>query len=83
MGGISEEAIRKRAYDIWEREGRQHGHDFEHWVRAQIELAAETAAVSTPRAAAAPRARPTNGKSAASKTVRSAPARSARAKKPA
>ena len=41
MGGISNEAIRERAYIIWVREGRQHGRDFDHWVRAQVELEAE------------------------------------------
>lgn len=43
MGGISDDAIRERAYQIWEREGRPHGRDFEHWVMAQVELAAQGA----------------------------------------
>ncbi|KUM42897.1 DUF2934 domain-containing protein [Pseudomonas sp. EpS/L25] len=33
-----EERIRQRAYEIWEREGRPHGQDFEHWFRANREL---------------------------------------------
>lgn len=41
MGGISDEAIKERAYHIWVREGRPHGRDFEHWVQAQVELEAE------------------------------------------
>jgi DUF2934 family protein len=33
--------IRQRAYEIWEREGRPHGRDREHWRQAEAELAAE------------------------------------------
>ena len=44
MAGISDEAIRERAYHIWEREGRPDGRAYEHWVQAQIELAAEAGA---------------------------------------
>jgi hypothetical protein len=41
MGGISDEAIKERAYHIWMREGCPQGRDFDHWVQAQIELEAE------------------------------------------
>ena len=78
MVGISEEAIRERAYDIWEREGRPHGRDFEHWVRAQVELSAELGVVSDGGNAALPRPRPAPAKVAAPKADR-APA--VRAKK--
>lgn len=37
-----EERIRRRAYDIWESEGRPHGRDEEHWRRAQQEVAGES-----------------------------------------
>jgi hypothetical protein len=30
-----EDAIRKRAYSIWEDEGRPHGEQLEHWLRAE------------------------------------------------
>ena len=33
-----EERIRRRAYDIWEREGRPEGRASEHWYRAAGEL---------------------------------------------
>jgi hypothetical protein len=33
-----EEAIRRLAYDIWEREGRQSGRDEEYWQRARDQL---------------------------------------------
>ena len=58
MGGISDEAIKERAYHIWVREGRPHGRDFEHWVQAQVELEAEQRAAGNgkpKKKAAAPR----------------------------
>ena len=62
MGALSDDAIRDRAYQIWEREGRPHGHDFEHWVRAQVELIAETSTDTSGSKAAAARARGANSK---------------------
>jgi len=38
---LSREAIQKRSYNIWEREGRPHGRDHEHWTLAEAELLAE------------------------------------------
>lgn len=32
------EAVRLRAYQIWDREGRPHGLDQEHWLQALKEL---------------------------------------------
>jgi len=37
QSGVSEEAIRHRAYEIWEREGRA-GDPHDHWYRAEREL---------------------------------------------
>jgi hypothetical protein len=34
-----DERIRQRAYEIWEREGRPHGREAEHWRKAAEELA--------------------------------------------
>lgn len=36
--GTNDEAVRQKAYEIWEQEGRQDGRDQEHWYRAQSEL---------------------------------------------
>ena len=36
-----EQQIRERAYSIWEQEGRPHGHDVDHRLRAEAEIAAE------------------------------------------
>jgi len=35
---ISEQAIRERAYAIWEEEGRPDGKDLDHWHRAEAEI---------------------------------------------
>lgn len=40
MNVPSPDAIRERAYGIWEREGRPHGRELEHWLQAESELAA-------------------------------------------
>ena len=36
-----EERIRRRAHEIWEREGRPEGRRGEHWARARREVEAE------------------------------------------
>lgn len=41
MTDEEEERIRERAYSIWEREGRPHGRDLDHRLRAEAEIAAE------------------------------------------
>jgi hypothetical protein len=33
-----EQRIRERAYDIWERTGREHGYAEAHWHAAKLEL---------------------------------------------
>ncbi len=45
------ERVRRRAYEIWEEQGRPQGRDVEHWLRAEAEL---TAARPAPAAARAP-----------------------------
>ncbi len=32
------EAIRVRAYELWEKRGRQHGGDAEDWLEAEAEI---------------------------------------------
>jgi hypothetical protein len=36
-----EERIRQRAYELWEREGSQHGNDQDHWHQAALEIEEE------------------------------------------
>jgi DUF2934 family protein len=38
------EWIRKRAYEIWESEGRPHGRDMEHWLLAETGCQPDSAA---------------------------------------
>jgi hypothetical protein len=49
--------IRERAYQIWEREGREHGRDQDHWQTAERELAAEKADTREPAAPKVSRSR--------------------------
>ena len=52
MQVISDDRIRERAYQIWEREGRPYGRDYDHWVQARVELIAEATASERPRKSA-------------------------------
>jgi hypothetical protein len=45
---VSEDAIRQRSYEIWQREGCQDGKAVEYWFRAKAELAAENRAALFP-----------------------------------
>ena len=40
MAGRSEALVAVRAYEIWEKQGRPHGRDREHWLQAAAELKA-------------------------------------------
>lgn len=57
MESSREERIRQRAYEIWERDGRPHGRDAEHWQQAAAEIDAETAPAGA-EAASEQQARP-------------------------
>jgi len=35
---MDEETIKKAAYELWEKQGRPEGQDFEHWFQAENEL---------------------------------------------
>lgn len=48
-----EERVRTRAYEIWEREGRQDGGHEAHWQQAEQELREEEAGEGQPAEAAA------------------------------
>ena len=38
LGTESQEAIRSRAYSIYEQRGREHGHDLDDWLIAEAEV---------------------------------------------
>ena len=48
----SKEEIKLIAYRIWEQEGCQHGHDIEHWCRAELVWQEQQKAAKTERSAA-------------------------------
>ena len=41
-----QEAIRSRAYSIYEQRGREHGHDLDDWLIAEAEVACKAYAQS-------------------------------------
>ncbi|MCC6736167.1 MAG: DUF2934 domain-containing protein [Bauldia sp.] len=47
----NESAVRVRAYEIWEAEGRPDGRETEHWLKALHEMAATMAAPARKKAA--------------------------------
>ena len=49
---INEQAVRERAYYIWEGEGRIHGRADAHWLRAEAELSAVAPAKKAAKAPA-------------------------------
>jgi hypothetical protein len=49
-----EDRIRRRAYEIWEREGRPHGRDWDHWVKAAGEIDKEGTAPEAANGAGSP-----------------------------
>ncbi len=38
MSQPSYQQVSRRAFEIWERTGKQHGHDVENWLQAEAEL---------------------------------------------
>jgi len=52
MTDISEDDIRKRAYALWEADGRPEGSHEAHWLQASHELSQPTEAEASPRMAA-------------------------------
>jgi len=45
MTSTPRDLIAKRAYEIWEQEGRLEGREAEQWLRAEQEIAAQAAPV--------------------------------------
>ncbi len=39
----SDDQVRRRAYELWEQRGRQHGRDADDWYRAESELRGKSA----------------------------------------
>ncbi|HLI62466.1 MAG TPA: DUF2934 domain-containing protein [Terriglobales bacterium] len=45
---LTEELIRKRAYEFYEQRGCEHGHDLEDWLKAEAEVMGKKVADSAP-----------------------------------
>jgi hypothetical protein len=56
---VSAEAISRRAYELWEQDGRPDGNDLRHWLQAEKELTAGGTNGDTTRYTDQPQARPT------------------------
>ena len=63
------ETILKKAYEIWEAEGRPHGRDLEHWLKAELAIFEENK-----KAPKAPAKRKAPVKKTAAKTTTKKPA---------
>ena len=85
MSSDKEERIKQRAYQIWEQEGRPHGADLRHWLKAFEEVAAEHASEHKAKdaGAASGRARKTRAKEEPAKPVKKSAAAAAAPAKPA
>jgi hypothetical protein len=47
---LTEELMRKRAYEFYEERGHEHGHDVEDWLRAEAQVMGKKALdLATPR----------------------------------
>ena len=41
-GKNEEECIKRKAYELWEKDGRKHGHDLQYWLNAKKTVEAHT-----------------------------------------
>ena len=59
MSELREQAIRERAYALWEKDGRPEGRSLAHWSQAEAEIAIKqpAAAPNKPKLAKSPRRR--------------------------
>jgi hypothetical protein len=62
--------IRERAYHVWEREGRPAGRELEHWLVAESEFEAASAAPTRKRSTAT-KAKASSGKTKVTKNTTS------------
>ena len=51
----TEQEIARRAYAIWEQEGRPHGRNLDHWLKAERELNGQTSPTLSPRRTESPK----------------------------
>jgi hypothetical protein len=58
--GLTAEAVSRRAYELWEQEGRPESRDLHHWLRAEQQLLAEQNRSNGAGSSNASSARPAN-----------------------
>ena len=73
MATDRQERIRHRAHEIWEKQGRPHGADYQHWDQATREIDAEDAAKKP--AAKAGASKPAKPAAKAASPAKKAPAK--------
>jgi hypothetical protein len=56
--GASAESISRRAYELWEQEGRPDGNDLRHWLQAEHELSGTSSASTAGGYTDTPQSRP-------------------------
>jgi len=77
MMQVDDREIASRSYFIWEREGKPEGKALEHWLRAKVELEAETASPTNGSKPKARRAKTTTSSSAAARAKKTKAVRAA------
>jgi hypothetical protein len=45
---VDQEAVQRRAYELYEKRGREDGHDWDDWLAAERELRGSVVAEATP-----------------------------------
>ncbi|MBL4748462.1 MAG: DUF2934 domain-containing protein [Magnetovibrio sp.] len=72
--------ILKKAYELWESEGRQSGRDMEHWLRAEMLISKKTKPSARSRKAASKAKPATKAKAKSSAKAKSKPAAKTKSK---
>jgi len=67
---IRKERIRRRAYELWEEDGRPHGRDQEHWRRAEAEMSVWERRGHVPRSLSSVNENPTTNEKVGSRKAR-------------
>ncbi|HVI52183.1 MAG TPA: DUF2934 domain-containing protein [Candidatus Sulfotelmatobacter sp.] len=79
-----QEKIRARAFQIWQEEGHPQGRDFDHWLKAELEVNVKPAATkkaAPPKKAVTARAEAPKDVAAKAAAPKKAPAKKAAAPK--
>jgi len=81
MNPKKRDKILHKAFEIWEAEGKPHGQDMEHWLKAELLIAQEEAKPKTAAKKAPAKKAPAKKAPVSKTTATKAPAKKAPAKK--